>query len=103
MAAISRSTIRSAIIQLPVKASFESPADFYSTALHELTHWTGHSNRLDRALTLNRFGDDSHAIEELVAEMGPAYLTAALGIPNTSTIDNSASYLASWLHVCVAM
>ena len=86
-------------IQLPVKASFESPADFYSTACHELCHWTGHSNRLDRALTLNRFGDDSHAIEELVAEMGAAYLTAALRIPNDSTIDNSASYMSSWLQV----
>jgi antirestriction protein ArdC len=86
-------------IQLPVKASFESPADFYSTACHELCHWTGHPHRLDRALTLNRFGDDSHAIEELVAEMGAAYLTAALDIPNTSTIDNSASYVASWLQV----
>ena len=86
-------------IKLPPKASFAAEPDYYSTALHELTHWTGNPNRLNRLDRLARFGDDSYAVEELVAEMGAAYLTATLEVPNTSAATNSASYLADWLRV----
>lgn len=85
-------------IQLPVKESFKAPANYYSTALHELTHWTGHESRLDRLEKLVRFGDQSYAAEELVAELGAAFLTATLGVPNAPIQDNAA-YLDHWLEV----
>ncbi len=86
-------------IQLPVKEAFESPAEYYSTALHELAHWTGHESRLSRLEKLTRFGSHSYAAEELVAELGAAFLTAALGVPNTGGLENNAAYLKSWLEV----
>jgi antirestriction protein ArdC len=53
--------------------------NFYAVLLHELTHWTGHPTRCDRDLR-NRFGPESYAMEELVAELGAAFLCARLGI-----------------------
>jgi antirestriction protein ArdC len=62
-----------------------------------MTHSSGAKHRLDRTFG-ERFGDDAYAMEELVAEMGSAFLTAELGILNT-TLENHADYLASWLRV----
>ena len=62
-----------------------------------MTHSTGHSSRLDRTFG-ERFGDDAYAFEELVAELGSAFLNSELGIIN-STLENHADYLASWLKV----
>jgi antirestriction protein ArdC len=70
---------------------------YYSVVLHELTHWSGASHRLDRKLR-NRFGDDAYAMEELVAEFGAAFLCADLQISNEPRPDH-ASYVASWLRV----
>lgn len=70
---------------------------YYSTLLHELVHWTGHASRLDRQLR-NRFGDDFYAMEELIAELGAAFLCADLGITNEPREDHAA-YLRSWLYV----
>jgi antirestriction protein ArdC len=70
---------------------------YYSVVLHELTHWSGASHRLDRNLR-NRFGDDAYAMEELVAEFGAAFLCADLNISNEPRPDH-ASYVASWLRV----
>lgn len=86
-------------IQLPVKEAFRSPAAYYGTALHELSHWTGHENRLNRLDKLARFGDRSYAVEELVAELAGAFLTAALSIPNERTLDNAIAYLDHWLSI----
>ena len=86
-------------IQLPIKDSFNSPAAYYSTALHETTHWSGHASRLNRITKLARFGDENYAVEELIAELGAAFLTAALGIPNERTLENATAYLANWLAV----
>ena len=86
-------------IQLPEKAAFASESDYYSTALHELAHWSGHATRLNRLNKLARFGDQSYSMEELVAELAAAYMTAALNIPNTAAEKQSASYLAHWLSV----
>lgn len=86
-------------IQLPHKLNFDSEAHYYSTALHELSHWTGHPNRLNRLKLTARFGDCDYAIEELIAEMAASFLTAELGVPNTAVLDQSASYLAEWLRV----
>lgn len=68
---------------------------FYSTLLHETVHWTGHQKRLNRKLR-NRFGSELYAEEELVAELGAAFLCAELGITDTPRSDH-ASYIASWL------
>lgn len=70
---------------------------YYATLLHELVHWTGHASRLNRELR-NRFGDDFYAMEELVAELGAAFLYADLGITNEPREDHAA-YLRSWLYV----
>ena len=86
-------------VQLPIKEAFATPASYYSTALHELNHWSGHESRLNRINKLARFGDGSYAAEELIAELGAAFLTASLGIPNERTLDNSTAYLANWLAV----
>lgn len=67
-------------IQMPHLAAFVNEELYWSTMLHELTHWTGHGSRLDRDVR-NKFGSLGYAAEELVAELGSAYLCAALGVP----------------------
>jgi antirestriction protein ArdC len=85
-------------IRLPQAGQFNSQADFYATALHELTHWTGHAQRLAREYG-KRFGDQAYAREELVAEMGAAYLCAHCGIAGKL---QHASYIDSWLRILKA-
>lgn len=70
---------------------------FYATALHELTHWTGAKHRLDRNFA-GRFGSESYAFEELIAELGASYLCAHLGI-TTELRPDHAAYIANWLKV----
>jgi antirestriction protein ArdC len=70
---------------------------FYGTLFHELTHWTGAGHRLDRTFGV-RFGDQAYAMEELVAELGAAFLCADQGIANKPRPDHAA-YVASWLKV----
>ncbi len=83
-------------VQVPPQPAFFDQINYYRTALHELTHATGHASRLGRDLT-NPFGSKDYAREELVAEMGSAFLCAALGIVPTV---RHADYLGSWLEVC---
>jgi antirestriction protein ArdC len=85
---------RDAILLPPPSAYFES-INWHRTAFHELAHWTGHKNRLDRDLS-NGFGSAGYAREELVAEMGGAFVCASLGI--TPTVRH-ADYIVSWLKV----
>lgn len=82
-------------ITLPFQDQFKSVDDYYATALHELTHWTGHASRCAREYG-KRFGDTAYAREELVAEMGAAFLCAKTGI--TGQLQH-AGYLQSWLGV----
>lgn len=70
---------------------------YYSTLLHELTHWSGAPDRLDRTFG-QRFGDAAYAMEELVAELGAAFLCADLQIANQPRPDHAA-YLSAWLKV----
>ncbi len=84
-------------IHLPLRPAFKSAGDYYGTALHELAHWTGHPQRLNRE-TLNenyRFGDPNYAKEELRAELASVFLMTERGIPHNP--DGHASYVASWL------
>lgn len=87
-------------IRMPDRSRFSRPENFYAVALHELTHWTGHQSRLGRTFG-ERFGDDAYAIEELVAELGSAFLNAELGLID-ATLENHANYLDSWLKVLKA-
>lgn len=82
-------------VQVPPQPAFFEQINYYRTVLHELTHSTGHKSRLNRTL-LNSFGSKDYAREELVAEIGSAFLCAALGI--SPTVRHS-DYLASWLEV----
>jgi antirestriction protein ArdC len=81
------------VIQLPAPGAFLNAEHYYSTALHELTHWTGHPSRCNRPLG-RRHGMEAYAFEELVAELGSAFLTNHCGLPGQL---NHASYIASWL------
>ena len=82
-------------IQMPPRAAFPHASGYYNVALHELTHWTSHESRCNRKLE-GRFGDESYAAEELIAEMGAAFLCAHCRIDGEL---RHTSYLASWLKV----
>ncbi len=82
-------------IQLPPFETFRDGGSYYGTACHELTHWTGHASRCDRQFG-RRFGDDAYAAEELVAELGAAFLCAELGIDGQL---QHPEYIGNWLRV----
>lgn len=82
-------------IQMPKRAQFETPEHYFNILLHELTHWTGHKSRCEREFG-KRFGDDAYAVEELVAELGAAFGTAALGLQGEL---RHVEYLGNWLKV----
>jgi antirestriction protein ArdC len=84
-------------ICMPTRERFTSEANFYATALHELTHWTGNETRLNRSFG-KRFGDDAYAFEELVAELGAAFTVGQLGMID-ATIEAHADYVSSWIKV----
>jgi antirestriction protein ArdC len=85
-------------VHMPDPTTFTGSEQYYSTLFHELTHSTGHASRLNRATLVDMvpFGTVCYAKEELVAEMGAAYLCGVCGIANT-TVDQSAAYLKGWL------
>jgi antirestriction protein ArdC len=84
------------IVQMPPFEAFKDKESYYATILHELTHWTSHKSRLDRSFNAKRFGDNGYAREELVAELGAAFLSADLGI-TPEVREDHAAYLAHWL------
>ena len=84
------------IVQMPELNTFRDAESYYATLAHEMTHWTRHASRLDRDLGRKRFADAGYAMEELVAEIGAAFLCADLGI-TPETRDDHAAYIASWL------
>lgn len=86
-------------IQLPPKASFSNAKDLYSVLAHETVHWSGNESRLNRLSKLARFGDEAYAVEELVAELGAAFLLTELGIPQSDDLSNVTAYLGHWLKV----
>ena len=84
------------LVQLPKFSSFADPLSYYATLAHECVHWTGHATRLGRDFSAKR--DETYAREELVAELGAAFLCADLGLALEPREDHAA-YLASWLKV----
>jgi len=89
-------SVGSDCVQMPPFETFESPEAYYSTLGHEVCHWTRHPKRLDRSFGRKRRGDEGYAQEELVAELGAAFLAADLGL-SPEPRDEHASYIAHWL------
>lgn len=85
-------------VQMPPFEAFQDQISYYATLSHELTHWTKHPKRLDRDFGRKSWGDAGYAMEELVAELGAAFLAADLGLEAAPRPDHAA-YIASWLKV----
>lgn len=85
-------------IQVPYMGAFRSSETYYATLAHELVHWTKHRSRLDRNFGQTRWGDQAYAREELVAELGAAFLCADLGL-NPNRDINHAAYIQAWLKI----
>lgn len=85
-------------INMPSRNRFSCSENAYLVALHELTHWTAHESRLNRALSLrSRFKNADYAMEEMIAELGSAFLKSSIGL--NGKMENHASYIKSWLTV----
>lgn len=84
-------------IHLPHPEAFVSGEAYYGVAFHELVHWTGHNSRCERDLS-GRFGTSAYAMEELVAELGAAFLSAEVGLSLQPRKDHS-QYISLWLDV----
>src|SRR5579872_2914612 len=85
-------------VQMPPFESFRDAESYYATLAHETIHFTRHKSRLDREFGRKRFGDEGYAMEELVAELGSAFLSADLDLTPDLREDH-ASYIASWIKV----
>jgi antirestriction protein ArdC len=86
------------IVAMPDRARFDDDAGYFGTLFHELVHSTGHQSRLNR-LTITEsegFGSNPYCKEELIAEMGAAFLCGHAGLAER-TLENSASYIQNWL------
>lgn len=83
------------LVSVPHIQNFIDPEHYYGTLFHELIHWTGHESRLDRKMG-NTFGSEDYAQEELVAELGAAFLCAHFNFGNVTREDHAA-YLQNWL------
>jgi len=85
-------------VQMPPFEAFRDAESYAATLAHELTHWTRHPSRLDRDFGRKQWGDEGYAREELVAELGSAFLCADLGI-TPDVREDHAAYIANWLDV----
>lgn len=85
-------------VQMPPFETFKDAESYYATLAHECTHWTRHASRLERDFGRKRWGDEGYAMEELVAELGSAFLSADLDLCLQPREDHAA-YIASWLKV----
>ncbi|QNI35877.1 ArdC family protein [Edaphobacter albus] len=83
-------------VHMPARSRFVDAPHYYSTLFHELVHSTGHSSRLNRTFG-DRFGDELYSKEELVAEIGAAFLCAIAGIANEYTDRNTTAYIQNWI------
>ena len=85
-------------VQMPPFETFRDAESYYATLAHEVTHWTRHPKRLARDFGRKSWGDEGYAMEELVAELGAAFLSADLDLTPEPRPDHAA-YIASWLKV----
>jgi antirestriction protein ArdC len=88
------------VIRIPAPSTFHSREDYYHSLYHEMIHATGHPSRLDREGVTQqaRFGSERYSKEELVAELGAAFLSNEAGILDSVRFENSAAYLGSWIN-----
>lgn len=91
-------TVTADRIQMPPFEFFEDPESYYATLAHESCHATRHESRLDRDFGRKRWGDEGYAMEELVAELGAAFLSADLDL-TLEVREDHAAYIQSWLKV----
>jgi antirestriction protein ArdC len=91
-------TVTSDHVQMPPIEAFRDAESYYATRAHETIHWTRHPSRLERDFGRKRFGDEGYAMEELVAELGSAFLSADLEL-TPEVRDDHAAYIASWIKV----
>lgn len=82
-------------VTVPALEQYDQVEEYYSTLFHETTHSTGHKSRLDRDMK-GHFGSDSYSKEELVAELGAAFLCGKCGLDNEKAFKNSVGYIQSW-------
>lgn len=85
-------------VQMPPFETFKDAESYYATLAHEVTHWTRHPTRMNRDFGRKRFGDEGYAMEELVAELGAAFLSVDLDLTPEPRADHAA-YIAHWLKV----
>jgi antirestriction protein ArdC len=85
-------------VTMPPFEFFRDPESYYATLLHECCHWTRHPSRLERDFGRKKWGDEGYAMEELVAELGAAFICADLGV-TPEVRDDHAAYIGSWLKV----
>lgn len=83
-------------VSVPCLTQYSNIEEYYSTVFHELVHSTGHSSRLNR-FSNDEFDSDSYSKEELVAEIGAAFLSGIAGLNDDSTFINSAAYIQNWI------
>ena len=86
-------------VVLPCMEQFKETAEYYSTVFHELVHSTGHKSRLDRFEQTVFFGSEGYSKEELIAEIGAAFLLNYSGLETPSSFQNNAAYIQNWLKV----
>ncbi len=85
------------LVHVPQQSQYEDIAEYYSTLFHEMTHSTGHKSRCNRELTgMAAFGSMEYSREELVAEMGSAFLMNIAGIESERAFSNSVGYIQGW-------
>lgn len=82
---------------VPQISQYQNIAEYYSTLFHELTHSTGHHSRLNRIADIAAFGSHEYSKEELVAELGAAFLNNHCGLETDASFRNSAGYIQGWL------
>ena len=85
-------------IQMPPFEAFRDAESYYATLAHETVHWTRHESRINRDFGRKRWGDEGYAMEELVAELGSAFLSSDLSL-TPEVMPDHAAYIASWIKV----
>lgn len=84
-------------VVVPQLSQYKNVAEYYSTLFHELTHSTGHHSRLNRIADIAAFGSHEYSKEELIAELGSAFLNNHCGLETDASFRNSAGYIQGWL------
>ncbi len=85
------------VVEMPNREQFEDVQAFFSVLFHELTHGTGHKSRLDRFVKHEGSREERYSYEELVAELGAAFLCGTCGLDSSGQLDNTSAYVSGWL------